>query len=81
LYLTQGFPRDYRFERIPAPALLFVGGRQAVDDPRALPTVALSMTAQVRMCGNSVCPPVAQALARANFGHEALIHGRRAVAA
>jgi len=26
--------------------------------------------AQVRMCGNSVCPPLAAALVRANFGHE-----------
>jgi DNA (cytosine-5)-methyltransferase 1 len=27
----------------------------------------LSKTAQVRMCGNSVCPPVAAALVRAQF--------------
>lgn len=27
----------------------------------------LSASAQVRMCGNSVCPPVAQALVRANL--------------
>ncbi len=27
----------------------------------------LSKTAQVRMCGNSVCPPVARALVEANF--------------
>ena len=33
-------------------------------------------TAQVRMCGNSVCPPVAEALIRANFVHEAQIYGR-----
>lgn len=30
-----------------------------------------SKAAQVRMCGNSVCPPVAQALVEANFAHEA----------
>jgi DNA (cytosine-5)-methyltransferase 1 len=35
-------------------------------------------TAQVRMCGNSVCPPLAEALVRANFAHEAQIHGRAA---
>ena len=29
--------------------------------------------AQVRMCGNSVCPPVIRALIAANFQHEALI--------
>ncbi|WP_407280562.1 DNA cytosine methyltransferase [Aromatoleum evansii] len=36
------------------------------------PTQGLSLTksAQVRMCGNSVCPPVAQALVAANFEHE-----------
>ncbi len=36
------------------------------------PTVrgkALSKTAQVRMCGNSVCPPLAAALARAQFAN------------
>ena len=36
----------------------------------------LTKTAQVRMCGNSVCPPLAEALARANFAHEAQIYGR-----
>ncbi len=30
----------------------------------------LSKAAQVRMCGNSVSPPVASALVRANFAHE-----------
>jgi DNA (cytosine-5)-methyltransferase 1 len=29
----------------------------------------LSKTAQVRMCGNSVCPPIASAMARAQFEH------------
>ena len=29
---------------------------------------SLSKTAQVRMCGNSVCPPVAAALVKANYG-------------
>ncbi len=31
---------------------------------------ALTKTAQVRMCGNSVCPPIAEALVRANFAAE-----------
>lgn len=35
-------------------------------------------TAQVRMCGNSVCPPLAEALVRANFAHEAQIYGKAA---
>ncbi len=30
----------------------------------------LTKTAQVRMCGNSVCPPIAEALVRANFAAE-----------
>ncbi len=30
----------------------------------------ITKVAQVRMCGNSVCPPVAAALVRANFKHE-----------
>lgn len=29
-----------------------------------------SKEAQVRMCGNSVCPPVMEAIVRANFSHE-----------
>ncbi|SOE37596.1 DNA cytosine methyltransferase [Delftia acidovorans] len=74
LFRAQGFPRDYHFERVPDPALLFRGGKQAAD-PRDVPLIELSTTAQVRMCGNSVCPPLAEALARANFAHEALIYG------
>jgi DNA (cytosine-5)-methyltransferase 1 len=31
----------------------------------------LTKTAQVRMCGNSVCPPIAEALVRANVGQVA----------
>lgn len=38
----------------------------------------LSKAAQVRMCGNSVCPPIAAALVAANFAHEAAINVRRA---
>lgn len=74
LFLAQGFPEGYEFERVPDPALLFRGGKQAAD-PRDVPLIDLSTTAQVRMCGNSVCPPLAEALARANFAHEALIYG------
>lgn len=32
----------------------------------------LTKTAQVRMCGNSVCPPIARALVAANYGMPAL---------
>ena len=38
----------------------------------------LTKSAQVRMCGNSVCPPLSEALVRANFSHEAIIYGRQA---
>ena len=31
----------------------------------------LTRTAQIRMCGNSVCPPLAAALVRANVGERA----------
>jgi len=70
LYAAQGFPSSYLFEEIPDPAILFVNGRQSDGDPRAIPRKNLSKSAQVRMCGNSVCPPVAEALIRANFQHE-----------
>jgi DNA (cytosine-5)-methyltransferase 1 len=56
LYAAQGFPSDY----VHAHGLDDTGER-----------VKLTKTAQVRMCGNSVCPPMATALVRANFQHEA----------
>jgi DNA (cytosine-5)-methyltransferase 1 len=44
------------------------------DDPSQ--GLTLPKYAQVRMCGNSVSPPVAEALVRANFKHEEKIYGR-----
>ncbi len=45
---------------------------QGFPDTYAIDTGAdgrpLTKTAQVRMCGNSVCPPMAEALVRANMG-------------
>ena len=38
------------------------------DDPAQ--GLKLTKSAQVRMCGNSVCPPMAKALIVANFAHE-----------
>jgi DNA (cytosine-5)-methyltransferase 1 len=70
LYRAQGFPADYVIEEIPDPARLFADGEQVDHDPLQLPRVALTKSAQVRMCGNSVCPPVSEALIRANFAHE-----------
>ncbi|MEC5161704.1 MULTISPECIES: DNA cytosine methyltransferase [unclassified Janthinobacterium] len=70
LYRAQGFPGDYIINEIPDPALLFVDGQQTTMDPLSLPRVPLTKSAQVRMCGNSVCPPLSEALIRANFTHE-----------
>ena len=33
----------------------------------------LTKTAQIRLCGNSVCPPVAEALVRANLADQARV--------
>ena len=74
LYRAQGFPEHYQIEEIPDPALLFIDGKQAPGNPLDLPRITLSTTAQVRMVGNSVPPPVAAALVRANFRHEALLY-------
>ncbi|WP_426056890.1 DNA cytosine methyltransferase [Janthinobacterium sp. PSPC2-1] len=43
------------------------------DDPAQ--GLKLTKSAQVRMCGNSVCPPMAKALILANFAHEREIAG------
>lgn len=75
LYRAQGFPAAYIIREIPDPKLLFKDGRQAEGNPLALPRVPLTKSAQVRMCGNSVCPPMARALIQANFMHEREIAG------
>lgn len=77
LYRAQGFPESYQITEIPDPAHLFTNGQQA-GHPLALPRIQLSTTAQVRMCGNSVSPPMSEALVRANFVHESLIYGATA---
>lgn len=78
LYRAQGFPRSYQFEQIPDPKLLFLDGKQAAENPLTIPRIPLSTTAQVRMVGNSVSPPMAEALVKANFTHEALVYGQAA---
>lgn len=70
LYRAQSFPDDYIIHEIPDPKLLFKDGIQVSGDPRLIPRVPLSITAQVRMCGNSVSPAQAEALIRSNFRHE-----------
>lgn len=52
LYAAQGFPRGY----VHGWGVDEAGGR-----------IPLTKTAQVRLCGNSVCPPVPEALVRANL--------------
>jgi DNA (cytosine-5)-methyltransferase 1 len=51
LFKAQGFPPDYEIET------------GVFEDGERRP---LTKTAQVRMCGNSVCPPIAAALVSAN---------------
>lgn len=75
LYRAQGFPAGYVIDEIPDPELLFAGGEQVDGDPLSLPRIPLTKSAQVRMCGNSVCPPLSEALIRANFAHERQIVG------
>lgn len=54
LFAAQGFPADYIHDR----------GLYRIDNKWVWR--ALTKTAQVRMCGNSVCPPLAEALVKAN---------------
>ena len=56
LFNAQGFPPDYVIE----------GVWEGDEDPQWRPFPA---HVQVSCCGNSVCPPVAEALVRANCGH------------
>lgn len=55
LYLAQGFPPSYIIDR----------GLDELPDGR-LVEITLTGTDQVRMCGNSVSPPMAEALVSAN---------------
>jgi DNA (cytosine-5)-methyltransferase 1 len=57
LFNAQGFPASYEIET----------GIGPDGEP-----VPLTKTAQIRACGNAVCPPLAEALARANLGREAM---------
>lgn len=58
LFLAQGFPRDY----VIAPEVEVTDARGKKKRRR------LTKTEQIRMCGNSVCPPVAEAIVAANVG-------------
>lgn len=72
LFLAQGFPGDYVIDK----AWLINPTTGELIEQK------LTKTQQIRMCGNSVCPPVAEALVRANvpelcLGHPSLSKPRR----
>jgi len=58
LYRAQGFPDTYVID-VPV---------TKTDKRGKTKTAPLTKTAQIRMCGNSVAPPIAAALVRANVG-------------
>lgn len=58
---AQGFPDSYILDPVVTKTLSRTGKQIEVR---------LSKSAQVRMIGNSVCPPMAAALVKANFAHE-----------
>jgi DNA (cytosine-5)-methyltransferase 1 len=63
LYRAQGFPDSYIIDRG-----LRVEPREGFgEDDGEADIIPITKTAQVRMCGNSVCPPLAQALVAANY--------------
>jgi len=55
LFKAQGFPNNYIFNK----GLIIKNGKQE--------WIALTKTEQVRMVGNSVCPPIAAALVKSNY--------------
>lgn len=68
LFNAQGFPPGYQIERGYFQTIHREGGKEWVTYEWR----ALTKTAQVRMCGNSVCPPMAEALVAANCGDLAI---------
>jgi DNA (cytosine-5)-methyltransferase 1 len=63
LYRAQGFPEGYIIDRG-----LKVEVREGwYEDDGPAEVIRITKTAQVRMCGNSVCPPLARALVAANY--------------
>lgn len=67
---AQGFPDDYVIEPMVRRCKRAKGGRgrkKGWSQDKEWELVPLSKSAQVRMIGNSVCPPLARALIEANF--------------
>jgi DNA (cytosine-5)-methyltransferase 1 len=81
LFRAQGFPDSYIIDRGMRVAGLDAlwAGSPRLDDPGEAEIVPITKTAQVRMCGNSVCPPLAEALVAANFRERAEIVAPRLV--
>jgi len=72
LFRAQGFPEDYRIDPSEPTLARQLGLWLDAKRPQ------LSKSDQVRCCGNSVCPPMAAAIVRAQF--EERVERRRAVA-
>lgn len=73
LYRAQGFPDTYKIE-VPFDYVVtrvvkkkLKNGKVKKVKVKKIVTKPLTKTAQVRMCGNSVCPPLARAILAANF--------------
>lgn len=66
---AQGFPDDYVIEYA-------MVGRRDENGVVVMERVALTKTEQVRMIGNSVCPPVAKALVEDNLPKSAILKPR-----
>lgn len=64
LYRAQGFPDSYIIDRGIKVEPMPEGFGEDLGEAEIVP---ITKTAQVRMCGNSVCPPLAQALVAANY--------------
>jgi DNA (cytosine-5)-methyltransferase 1 len=62
LYRAQGFPDTYIIDRV----RMLMKGADGIYVP-ADEWVPVTKTDQIRMCGNSVCPQVSEALVRANY--------------
>lgn len=65
LFLAQGFPEDFIID-VNVPDELPTGWEQQMLFENFASGKPITKTAQVRCCGNSVCPPLAKALVEAN---------------
>jgi DNA (cytosine-5)-methyltransferase 1 len=84
LLLAQGFPQDYVLDIKASLTKRFQETGEFVIDPDAddpSDTKTISKASQIRLVGNSVCPPLAKALVAANFTHELVMYGEQQKAA